>query len=126
MNTLPKAYCSLFGIKEDFTARELSLDEHFVKRKNSTFFFQASGDSMAPLIMNHDILIVDRSLKLKSGHIFVVNFEGQLLCKRVLVRSGRVVLASENERYKEIIVTNPDEFSSFGAVIGLARHLHVQ
>lgn len=121
--SLPRAHCSLFGIQEDFTPRELSLDEHFISKKTATFFFEASGDSMAPLIMSGDILIVDRSAKIISGRIYVVNFEGQILCKRYYLKAGQVILKSEDPKFRDIIVTNPEEFSFFGAVTALARHL---
>ncbi len=78
---------------------------------------------MSPLIMNGDILIVDRSVKITSGNIFVVNFEGQLLCKRYFLRAGVVTLTSENSLYRPIVVQNPDEFSFFGAVTAIARDM---
>lgn len=120
---LPLAHCSLFGIQEDFAPIELSLDEHFVRKKSSTYFFEAAGDSMAPLILSGDILIVDRSAKIQSGRIYVVNFEGQLLCKRYFLKTGIVSLTSENPLYRPITVDNPEEFSFFGAVTAIARDM---
>lgn len=78
---------------------------------------------MSPLILSGDILIVDRSAKIQSGNIYVVNFEGQFLCKRYFLKAGVITLKSENPLYKTITVTNPNEFSFFGAVTAIARDM---
>jgi len=115
------AHCGLFGISEDYEEAYLSLDQYMMKNRESTFFFRAKGDSMTPLIMEGDILVVDASLKVKSNQIAIVHLNGERLCKRILFHQEGIILVSENPRHKRIILNEGSELSLFGVVIGIAR-----
>jgi DNA polymerase V len=121
---LGSAECGLFGITEDYEEAFLSLDQHFVAKREATFFFRAKGDSMRPLILPGDILIVDRSLTARSGQVVVATLNGERLCKRLRTTGGRACLCSENEKYKlRWVDSEQDDFVIFGVVAALARHL---
>lgn len=115
--------CGLFGISEDYEEAYLSLDQHMVKNRESTYFLRATGSSMHPLIVPGDILVVDRSRKVSSGQIVVANYNGERLCKRFINDKGKLWLHSENLKYKSIPIALTSELLIFGPVIGLARHL---
>lgn len=116
--------CGLFGIADDFVESYLSLDEKFLKNKESTFFVRASGDSMNPEIKAGDILIVDRSLTPIDGSVVAVFFNGNPICKQLRLKAGRSFLHAFNSRYDDIEITEHDEMQVFGVVIGLARDLY--
>jgi DNA polymerase V len=123
--TLPamKAICGLFGLAEDYLEEYQSLDERFIKNRVSTFFFQATSNSMEPLIFEKDILIVDRSLPLTPGCIIIASLGGQFVCKRFARQQGFIILRSENPVYKDVVVTEEMEMTVFGVVTGIAREL---
>tara|TARA_R110000868_G_scaffold61524_3_gene186977 strand:- start:29020 stop:29424 length:405 start_codon:yes stop_codon:yes gene_type:complete len=123
---IPNVECGLFGIQDDFYEEYLSLDEHFIKDKKSTFFFRASGNSMQPLILEKDVLVVDRSRQPKSGQVCVVSLDGQLICKRFMKIPNGVLLKSDNQVYKPIIVTAEMEMSVWGVVVAIARDMREQ
>ena len=53
---------------DDYVERRLSLDEHLIRHKESTFFMRVSGHSMRELgIFDGDLLIVDRSVPASHG-----------------------------------------------------------
>ncbi|ATH07972.1 hypothetical protein BIY24_08410 [Halobacteriovorax marinus] len=113
--------CGLFGISDDFVESYLSLDELFMRNRESTFFVRASGDSMLPEIKNGDILIVDRSYKVLDQSIVAVFHNGNPLCKKFLQRENHILLRSLNKKYSDIQVCDDDELQVFGVVIGVAR-----
>lgn len=115
--------CGLFGVTDDFTEEYLSLDELLLKNKTSTFPLRAKGDSMAPLIMQNDVLIIDRSLTPKSGQICIFGFEGNLICKRYLKTNKGILLRSENHSHKDIILNNESDLLLWGVVRGIAREM---
>lgn len=121
--TISTVECGLFGIQQDFAQDYLSLDNKFIPNKTSTFFFKASGESMAPLIMPGDILIVDRSYSFISGQICILNLDGQLICKKLYERAHGLVLKSLNPDHQDIHITPERDFSIFGVVTALARNL---
>jgi DNA polymerase V len=113
--------CGLFGIVNDHVENYQSLDERFVKNKASTYFFEAESDSMSPLIMEKDILIVDRALDSYPGCIVVCSLNGEMFCKRLVERNGTLYLYSENEKYKPVELQEDSDFMIFGVVRGIAR-----
>lgn len=113
--------CGLFGISDDFVESYLSLDEKFMKNKESTFFVRASGNSMAPEIKNNDILVVDRSRLLFSGAIIAFYLNGVPMCKEYLILGKRSYLKSSNPEFKTISVKEEDELTVFGVVVGIVR-----
>jgi DNA polymerase V len=118
---LGEVACGLFGISDDFVESYLSLDEKFMKNKESTFFVRASGNSMSPDIKNNDILVVDRSIKVFSGAIIAFYLNGLPMCKEIINSENNTYLKSMNPKHKTIIVSSDDELSVFGVVIGIVR-----
>lgn len=115
--------CGLFGISEDYEEAYLSLDEFMVKNRESTYFFKATGNSMMPLIVPGDILVVDRSVKIKSGQVVIVSLSGERLCKRYVQQKGAAFLFSENPKLRPIPLGIESEISYFAPVVGLVRRL---
>ncbi len=115
--------CGLFGISDDFIEDYLSLDQKFIKHKEASFFVQAEGDSMGPLIQDKDILIVDRSVPIFHQGIATFFYNNQAICKKYIKQENQIILRSLNPKYKDIIITEDDQLDLFGVVIGLARHL---
>ncbi|MBT4791059.1 MAG: DNA polymerase V subunit UmuD [Halobacteriovoraceae bacterium] len=113
--------CGLFGISDDFVESYLSLDQKFMKNKESTFFVRASGDSMSPDIKNNDILVVDRSRSLFSGAIVAFYLNGTPMCKEILELENCTYLKSFNSSFKTILISSDDEFVIFGIVVGIVR-----
>lgn len=112
--------CGLFGISDDFIESYQSLDEKFIKNKTSSFLFEATGDSMEPTIFKGDILLVDRSIEHFHSRVCVLTYEGQLICKRVFKKPNGVILRSDNQIYKDIVVEESNAISVWGVVT--SRH----
>ena len=121
-----QANCGLFNISEDHIEDYQSLDERFIKNKSSTFFFQATGDSMEPLVMAGDVLVVDRSITSFHGKIVIVYLEGQFLCKRLIKSSKGPILRSENKLHRDILVSEEMDFLIWGVVTSLARDVRIR
>ena len=110
----------LFGISEDFIESYQSIDSRFIKNKTSTFFFEAASDCMEPTIFRGEILLVDRSIEDVQNRVCVIAMSGDLLCRRLVRTPKGVVLISDNPKYKDILITNPDELEVWGVVT--SRH----
>ena len=56
----------------DYEEKRLDINEYLIRNPVSTFFFPVQGDSMEGAeIFDGDILVVDRSIKARHGHIVV-------------------------------------------------------
>jgi DNA polymerase V len=115
------AQCGLFGITEDYLEDYLSLDELVIEDSEATFFLRAKGVSMAPLIQENDILVVDRSKTIKSNDIVILSIHGEMICKRLVKKAPHIFLYSENKHYKPILLTEEMEMVVFGKVSAILR-----
>ncbi|RCV89708.1 LexA family protein [Billgrantia montanilacus] len=88
---------------QDYEGRTLDLNERLVKKPSATFFMTVTGDSMDRLgIHEGDLLLVDRSIDPRPGHILVAMVEGEITVKRYEMREGQPFLCSGNPRYVPI------------------------
>jgi DNA polymerase V len=100
---------------DDYTESKLDLNEHLIRQPSATFFAKAEGDSMIDRgIFNGDLLIVDRSIEAKHGHIIVAAFDGGLTCKILDKKRRRLMPANKN--YKSIAILENSNFSIEGIV----------
>lgn len=121
----PTISVGLFGIREDHIEKFQSLDERFIKNKTSTFFFEAQGTAMAPLILEKDVILVDRSVPLKKKAFVVFSYNGEMLCRQLASYPEPLVFKALHPQYKDLVIhkQNPS-FVLFGVVIGSARDLY--
>ena len=102
---------------DDYLEGDLDLNTHLIRNKAATFIVRASGQSMTQAgIFDQDLLLVDRSLSAKSGHIVIACIQGELLVKRLNIQNRCTRLLAENPTYPPIVVKESDDFSVWGVV----------
>ena len=70
-------------------------------RADRLFALRVSGDSMEPGLWDGDLVVINSAAtEPKDGVAFVVNFEGEVVIKRLERDAGVWWLASDNQRYK--------------------------
>lgn len=78
---------------DDYTEGRLSLDEHLIQHKDSTFFVRAKGNSMTGAgIFDGDLLVVDKSLDAHDGDIVVAVIDGGFTVKYGYKKSGVLLM----------------------------------
>ena len=102
---------------DDYIEMHLDLNSYLIKHPAATFFVTAAGDSMIGAgIAAGDMLVVDRSLEAVHGKIIIVVINGELSVKRLSRTAGRVMLLSENDKYKPIEIADAEELIIWGVV----------
>lgn len=103
----------------DYEESRLDINEYLVRNPVSTFFFPVQGDSMEGAeIHDGDILVVDKSVRARHGHIVIAFIDGQRLVKRLHCRAGRVALLAENPCYPPLEIQEGMELLIWGVVVG--------
>ena len=75
----------------DYIEEQIDLNKELIKKPSSTFLIRVQGNSMIDhKITEGDVLIVDRSLKLKTNSIAVLNFEGELVVKKIVKKKKNI------------------------------------
>ena len=102
----------------DYVEDEINLNEELIVNKASTFLIRVQGNSMInENIFEGDILVVDRSLNLKKNSIAVLNFEGQLVVKKIIKRRNSFFLLSKNcNQAKETEINENSDIQVWGIV----------
>jgi len=102
---------------DDYVERRLSLDEHLVQHKESTFFMRVAGHSMRDMgIFDGDLLVVDRSVPAAHGCVVVAVIDGEFTVKQLLYTPQGKVLRAAHPDYPEIVITAEQDFSIWGVV----------
>lgn len=110
---------------QDYIETTLDLNDVIVRQVASTFFLTVRGDSMRDVgILDGGMLVVDRSITPKDGHIVVACYDGHLVVKRLFISKGEVMLVSENQDHPPIILSSEDDVTIWGVVThSITSHL---
>jgi DNA polymerase V len=102
---------------DDYIERRLSLDEHLIQNKESTFFMRVSGHSMRDLgIFDGDLLIVDRAVAASHGCVVVAVIDGEFTVKQLLYTPQGKVLRAAHPDYPEVVIKPEQDFTIWGVV----------
>lgn len=108
----------------DYESEDIDLSAWLVRKPNSTFIVEASGDSMIDAgISDGDMLIFDRDAQPRGGDIVLALYDGNITVKRLRIVDGRPELHPENAaaRYKVICPKSTEQFEIEGVLRGLCR-----
>lgn len=107
----------------DYADQRLDINEYLVRNPVSTFFFSVEGDSMQGAeIFDGDMLVVDKSIRPRHGHIVIAFVDGQRLVKRLYQRGARVALLAEHPGYPPLDIREGMELLIWGVVTGKFKH----
>ena len=102
---------------DDFAVKDLDLNDLLVTHPLATFFWQVSGLSMMNAgIHDGDILVVNRALRPKHGHIVVAQVDGEFTVKTLHKRADRVKLVPANPTFPEIVFREGQQLIICGVV----------
>ncbi|MFH2134741.1 MAG: translesion error-prone DNA polymerase V autoproteolytic subunit [Pseudomonadota bacterium] len=102
---------------DDYVEHRLSLDEHLIQHKESTFFMRVAGHSMRGMgIYDGDLLIVDRALPATDGCVVVAVLDGEFTLKQLCYTAQGKVLRAAHPDYPDIAIGDDQDFSIWGVV----------
>ena len=88
------------------------------------FFLQVRGDSMAPFILQGDLVLVRSQASADNGDVVVALLEDEATVKRFYRENHHVVLKPDNSRWETLRVKEGEPgFRLAGKVIGVYRKL---
>ena len=108
-----------FPSPADDTHETFDIVSHIIRHPAATFFMRVAGDSMMDAgIFDGDLIVVDRSLEVKSGDIVVAILNGEFTIKRFWRSGSRIELVPENPKFRKIVLNEDMEFDVWGVVTG--------
>lgn len=111
---------------EDIGAQRVDLTAQLVRHPQATFLIRARGDSMRDAgIFDNDVLIVDKAVQPKNGHIVIAVVDGEFVCKQLQLRAGRMKLKAANPSYPDIVPRDGQVVEVWGVVTASIKTLPV-
>ena len=102
---------------EDFAVKRIDLTEVLVTHPQATFLLRVSGESMKDAgIFDGDMLVVNKAIKPRHGHIVVAVVDGEFTVKYLHMRAGRVKLKPANVTFPEISPKEGQTLEVWGVV----------
>lgn len=109
---------------QDLGAKRIDLTAQLIRHPQATFLLRARGESMRDVgIFDGDVLVVDRALQARNGHVVVAVVDGEFVCKTLSMRAGRVALKAANPSYSDIIPQEGQSVEVWGVVAHVIKSL---
>jgi DNA polymerase V len=103
---------------EDTCAKRIDLNAVLVSHPAATYLLRARGKSMVDAgIFDGDVLIIDKAIKARHGHIVVAEVDGEFTVKTLFNRQGRTKLQAANATFPDILFKEGQELKVWGVVI---------
>lgn len=110
---------------EDHQVERIELMNQLVKHPQATFYVRIQGDSMRDAgILDGSVVLVDKAIKPRHGHIIIAVVDGDFTCKRLHQRSGTIRLKPENPAYQDIVPKDGQTVEVWGVVVATI-HQHI-
>lgn len=102
---------------DDYVEQRISLDEHMIEHRESTFFMRVAGDSMRGRgIFDGDLLVVDRALPATHGCVVIAVVDGEFTVKQLLHTPNGHILRAAHPDYADMHIKPEQDFSIWGVV----------
>jgi repressor LexA len=94
-------------------------------RDDEVFLLKVTGESMAPVILPGDLVMVRVQQRVARGEIAVALVEGEATLKRVYEEAGGLVLKGDNPEFTPLRFSPEEaaEVQILGKVVGVYRNL---
>lgn len=89
------------------------------------FVLECHGDSMAPKILDGDIVAIRKVAIVENGRIAAVRIDDEATLKRMYRYQDKLILQAENPAYEPIVLIGEDmeRVAIEGLAVGLMRHV---
>ncbi len=110
---------------DDYMDIGIDLNEQLIRHPASTFFLRASGHSMLEAgIQDGDLLIIDRALEPKPGHIVIAILDGSFTLKRLVRQQGVLYLEASHPNYPKLDLRHYGDVQIWGVAIYSIHNLN--
>lgn len=102
---------------EDFAVKRIDLTEVLITHPQASFLLRVAGTSMVDAgISDGDMLVVDKAIKPRHGHIVVAVIDGEFTVKFLQHRAGRTWLRAANPTFPDIRPKDHQTIEVWGVV----------
>ena len=105
-------------IEHLFQVQRVDLMAQLIRHPQATFLLRVRGDSMRDAgILDGSVVLVDRAIAPRHGHIVIAIVDGEFVCKTLSTRAGRMRLKAANPTYPDIVPKDGQSLDVWGVVV---------
>ncbi|MDO4756552.1 MAG: translesion error-prone DNA polymerase V autoproteolytic subunit [Parabacteroides sp.] len=111
---------------QDYLTSSIDLNKELIRSKETTFLARVSGTSLADAgIDDGDIIVIDKSLKVKNGDFVVAFIDGEFTLKEFRIDEANhcAWLIPHNKNFSPIKVTEENDFMIWGVLTYTIKQL---
>lgn len=105
------------GLGENILDSDTPFVEYETDVEDGDFALHVSGDSMEPDIPDGSIVVIKKQSEIADGISGAFFLNGEVYCKKLLHKDGKVFLCSENDEYQPIEVHGGDTLIVYGRIV---------
>lgn len=110
----------------DFETNRVDLVEQMGLNQPTTFLARVRGLSMIGKgIDDGDLLVINKAIEAKHGHIVVAVIDNELTCKTLYQRGGEVKLQAANPDFPDIVPKEGQTLTIWGVVTSVIKQMVV-
>ena len=119
VNVLPcKVAAGFPSPADDHAVQRIDLMAQLIKHPQATFLLRVRGESMKDAgIFDNDVVLVDRAITARSGHVVIAMVDGEFVCKTLWLGSGRMKLKAANVTFPDINPADGQSVEIWGVVV---------
>jgi DNA polymerase V len=103
---------------EDHAVQRIDLMAQLIKHPQATFLLRVRGESMKDAgIFDNDVVLVDRAITARTGHVVIAMVDGEFVCKTLWQRAGRMKLKAANVTFPDINPADGQTVEIWGVVV---------
>ena len=107
---------------EDHAVQRIDLMAQLIKHPQATFLLRVCGESMKDAgIFDNDVVLVDRAITPRSGHVVIAMVDGEFVCKTLWQRAGRMKLKAANVTFPDINPADGQTVEIWGVVVAAVK-----
>ena len=112
---------------EDLCAKRIDVFERLVQHPEATYQMRVRGHSMrGEGIFDGDILLIDRAITPRSGHIVIAVIDNEFLVKKLhLTPSGQMELKAANRDFPDVVPREGQIIEIWGVVLTAFKQFQI-
>lgn len=106
----------------DEVSGQFEMPSELLHHKKNTYILHVQGDSMIGADISNGDYVVIQSGNVNNHEIAAIYYNGTTTLKRIVQEESRILLVSENPKYKPIVIEDGD-FRVMGKLVGVIKPL---
>lgn len=84
---------------------------------NSSIAIKVLDDAMEPILKKNDYAYLELNVPLNNRDIALFKYKDNMIIRRFIIRKDKLVLRADNKNYKEINLSEDDNFTIIGRIL---------